>query len=48
PEHRDSQGKYQLCEGYQTFLTYSSPHMRVMRYLLKQHRSTEELMAMLR
>ncbi|EAA8368581.1 radical SAM protein, partial [Salmonella enterica] len=26
----------------------SSPHMRVMRDLLKQHRSPEELMAMLR
>ncbi|EBI3145946.1 radical SAM protein [Salmonella enterica] len=48
PEHRDSQGKNQLCEGYQTFFNYSSPHMRVMRDLLKQHRSPEELMAMLR
>ncbi|MBJ4297103.1 radical SAM protein, partial [Salmonella enterica subsp. enterica serovar Typhimurium] len=38
----------QLCEGYQTFFNYSSPHMRVMRDLLKQHRSPEELMAMLR
>ncbi len=41
-------GKNQLCEGYQTFFNYSSPHMRVMRDLLKQHRSPEELMAMLR
>ncbi|EAA8744817.1 radical SAM protein [Salmonella enterica] len=48
PEHRDSQGKNRLCEGYQTFFNYSSPHMRVMRDLLKQHRSPEELMAMLR
>lgn len=48
PEHRDSQGKNRLCEGYQAFFNYSSPHMRVMRDLLKQHRSPAELMAMLR
>ncbi|EAN4945319.1 radical SAM protein [Salmonella enterica] len=48
PEHRDSAGKNRLCEGYKAFFNYSSPYMRVMRDLLKQHRSPEELMAMLR
>lgn len=48
PEHRDSRGRNRLCEGYQAFFNYTSPHMRVMRDLLKQHRSPEELMAMLR
>ncbi len=28
-----------LCAGYQAFYSYSAPHMRVMRDLIKQHRS---------
>ncbi|WP_447214853.1 radical SAM protein [Citrobacter pasteurii] len=41
-------GKGGLCAGYQAFFNHSSPHMRVMRDLIKQHRSPAELMAMLR
>ena len=37
-----------LCAGYQAFYSYSAPHMRVMRDLIKQHRSPMELMTMLR
>lgn len=36
-----------LCSGYRRFFTYSAPYMRVMRDLIKQHRSPGELMAML-
>lgn len=37
-----------LCSGYRQFFAYSAPYMRVMRDLLKQHRSPMELMALLR
>lgn len=37
-----------FCAGYQAFYSYSAPHMRVMRDLIKQHRSPMELMTMLR
>lgn len=47
PKHRDSDGKSALCAGYRRFFTYSAPHMRAMRDLLKQRRSPMELMAML-
>ncbi len=47
PEHRDS-GEKSALRGLPDLFNYSSPHMRVMRDLLKQHRSPEELMAMLR
>lgn len=47
PKHRLSDGKSALCEGYRRFFTYSEPHMKAMRDLLKQHRSPMELMAML-
>lgn len=40
--------KSALCEGYKAFFEYSSPYMRVLRDLIKQHRSPLELMAMLR
>ena len=48
PAYCDDSGKVRLCAGYQAFFDHSSPHMRVMRDLLKQHRSPMELMAMLR
>ena len=47
PKHRISGGKSALCAGYRQFFTYSAPHMRTMRDLLKQRRSPMELMAML-
>lgn len=47
-KHRDSSGKSMLCAGYKAFFNDSSPYMRVMRDLIKQHRSPMELMAMLR
>ena len=47
PKHRISAGKSALCAGYRQFFTYSAPHMKAMRDLLKQHRSPMELMAML-
>ncbi|RZM97801.1 radical SAM protein [Escherichia sp. E10V10] len=43
----DSPGNV-LCVGYQAFYSHSAPHMRVMRDLIKQHRSPMELMTMLR
>ncbi|QLR75376.1 anaerobic sulfatase maturase [Citrobacter freundii] len=48
PKHRDSRGKSAICGGYSAFFNHTAPHMRVMRDLLKQHRSPMELMAMLR
>ncbi|POT55751.1 anaerobic sulfatase maturase [Citrobacter amalonaticus] len=48
PKHRDASGKSILCVGYSTFLNHTSPYMRVMRDLIRQHRSPTELMAMLR
>lgn len=48
PKHRFDGGKSVLCEGYQRFFSYTAPHMRVMRDLLKQRRSPMELMIMLR
>lgn len=48
PVHGDIHGENVLCAGYQAFFEHSSPHMRVMRDLIKQHRSPMELMAMLR
>ncbi|MDN8600756.1 radical SAM protein [Citrobacter sp. S2-9] len=47
-KYRDSSEKSALCAGYKTFFNDSSPYMRVMRDLIKQHRSPMELMAMLR
>ena len=37
-----------LCAGYQAFFRHSAPHMRVMRDLIRHHRSPMELMAVLR
>jgi len=48
PKHRDTSGKSALCEGYQQFFTYTAPHMKVMRDLIRQRRSPMELMVMLR
>ncbi|ATF51623.1 MULTISPECIES: radical SAM protein [Citrobacter] len=48
PAFCDDSGKGGLCAGYQAFFDHTAPHMRVMRDLLKQHRSPMELMAMLR
>lgn len=48
PKHRDESGKSVLCAGYSAFIDYTAPHMRVMRDLIRQHRSPTELMAMLR
>ena len=48
PKHRDESGKSALCEGYQQFFTYTAPHMKVMRDLIRQRRSPMELMVMLR
>lgn len=47
PKHRDSSGKSALCEGYLTFFNYTSSYMKVMRDLIRHHRSPMELMAML-
>lgn len=48
PKHRDDSGKSVLCAGYRAFINHSAPYMRVMRDLIRQHRSPAELMAMLR
>ena len=48
PKHRDASGKSALCAGYQQFFTYTAPHMKVMRDLIRQRRSPMELMMMLR
>ncbi len=40
-------GKSALCAGYQAFFRHSAPHMRVMRDLIRHHRSPVELMALL-
>ncbi|HAT6802252.1 TPA: anaerobic sulfatase maturase [Citrobacter freundii] len=48
PKHRDESGKSMLCAGYSEFIRHTAPHMRVMRDLIRQHRSPAELMAMLR
>jgi len=40
-------GKSVLCAGYQAFFRHSAPHMRVMRDLIRHHRSPVELMALL-
>ena len=48
PKHRDTNGKSVLCAGYRAFFNHSSPYMRVMLDLIRQHRSPMELMAMLR
>ncbi|WP_336221905.1 radical SAM protein [Citrobacter amalonaticus] len=48
PKHRDDSGKSELCAGYHAFINHSAPYMRVMRDLIRQHRSPAELMAMLR
>ncbi|WP_346733127.1 anaerobic sulfatase maturase [Trabulsiella odontotermitis] len=47
PKHRTADGVSALCEGYQRFFTYTAPYMKVMRDLIKQHRSPVELMVML-
>lgn len=47
PKHRDRSGKSVLCEGYKAFHTHCAPHMRVMRDLVKMHRSPMELMVMM-
>ncbi|WP_333852561.1 radical SAM protein [Leclercia sp.] len=46
PEQR-GEGKSALCAGYQAFFRHSAPHMRVMRDLIRHHRSPVELMALL-
>ena len=48
PHAREETPDSVLCAGYQAFYSYSAPHMRVMRDLIKQHRSPMELMTMLR
>ncbi|HCN7833857.1 TPA: radical SAM protein [Escherichia coli] len=48
PHAREEMPDSVLCAGYQAFYSYSAPHMRVMRDLIKQHRSPMELMTMLR
>ncbi len=48
PHAREETPDNVLCAGYQAFYSYSAPHMRVMRDLIKQHRSPMELMTMLR
>ncbi|MEX9253776.1 anaerobic sulfatase maturase [Pseudenterobacter timonensis] len=47
PKHR-REGKSVLCDGYRAFFRHSAPHMRVMRDLIRQHRSPVELMMLLR
>lgn len=44
----DVAGKSALCAGYLAFFRHSAPHMRVMRDLMRHHRSPIELMALLR
>jgi len=46
PKHR-IHGKSALCAGYQAFFRHSASHMRVMRDLIRHHRSPMELMALL-
>lgn len=48
PEHWDRSGKSALCEGYREFFTYTGPYMKVMRDLIRHHRSPMELMVMLK
>ena len=48
PHSREEKPDNMLCAGYQAFYSYSAPYMRVMRDLIKQHRSPIELMTMLR
>ncbi|WP_161537207.1 radical SAM protein [Escherichia albertii] len=48
PYAREHQPDKVLCAGYKAFYSYTAPHMRVMRDLIKQHRSPMELMTMLR
>lgn len=40
-------GKSTLCAGYQAFFRHSAPYMRVIRDLIRHHRSPIELMALL-
>lgn len=40
--------KNALCAGYKAFFRHSAPHMRVMRDLIRHHRSPIELMVLLR
>nr|WP_246842318.1 hypothetical protein [Leclercia sp. W6] len=47
PKHR-VEGKSALCAGYLAFFRHCAPHMRVMRDLIRHHRSPIELMALLR
>jgi uncharacterized protein len=47
PDHRDASGKSVLCEGYLEFFNYTSSYMKVMRDLIRHHRSPMELMVML-
>ncbi|MFH7907763.1 anaerobic sulfatase maturase [Enterobacter cloacae] len=46
PKHRLN-GKSVLCVGYRDFFCHTAPSMRVMRDLIRHHRSPIELMAML-
>ncbi|AUT28642.1 radical SAM protein [Escherichia marmotae] len=48
PQAWDDQPDDVLCAGYQAFYSHSAPYMRVMRDLIKQHRSPMVLMTMLR
>jgi uncharacterized protein len=48
PKHRDTSGKSVLCAGYLDFFNYTSAYMKVMRDLIRHHRSPMELMMMLR
>ncbi len=41
PHAREETPDSVLCAGYQAFYSYSAPHMRVMRDLIKQHRSPQ-------
>ncbi|MEB5752042.1 anaerobic sulfatase maturase [Leclercia adecarboxylata] len=47
PKHR-VEGKSALCAGYLAFFRHCAPHMRVMRDLIRHHRSPIELMTLLR
>lgn len=47
PKHRLPDGKSALCDGYHEFFSYSAPHMKAMRDLIRHHRSPMELMVML-
>jgi uncharacterized protein len=48
PRHRDASGKSVLCQGYLAFFNYTEPYMKVMRDLIRHHRSPIELMVMLK